>query len=112
MSGGKKRIVQIGTVFIMIANGLAIASAIILRDMWFVVLVLGIVAFDVYLYYFMKCRKKEPRYPLVPPEGKQDIYLPRTNIPRPIHADYRRMQEKKRKFEKIRKLGRKKEQRD
>lgn len=112
MSGGKKRVVQIGTALILIANGFAIASAIILREIWFVAVVLGIVAFDIYLYYFMLRRKREPRYPLVPPEGKGDVYLPRTDIPRPIHADVRRMREKKRRFEKIEKLIRKKKQHD
>ncbi len=101
---------QIGTVLILIANGFAVASAIIARDVWFVVVVLGIVAFDIYLYYFMSHRKKEPRYPLVPPEGKPDIYLPRTNIPRPVHQDLRRMQEKKRRVQRIEKLRRKKKQ--
>jgi len=45
----------------------------------------------------------------VPPEGKTDIYFPRTDIPRPVHADFRRMQEKKQKLAKIkRKMRRKK----
>lgn len=108
MSGKKKRVVQIGTAFVLVANGLAIASAIILQNIWFVVLVLGIIAFDIYLYFFRLHRKKEPRYPLVPPEGKGDVYLPRTDIPRPIHADFRKMREKRRRFEKIDKLVRKK----
>ncbi len=111
MSGRKKRAVQIGTAFVLVANGLAIASAVILRDIWFVIIVLGIVAFDIYLYYFRFQRKKEPRYPLVPPEGKGDAYLPRTDIPRPIHEDFRRMREKKRRFERIEKLRRKKKKR-
>lgn len=110
MAGRKKRVLQIGTAFILVANGFAIASAIILRDIWFVVVVMGIVAFDIYLYYFMLHRKKEPRYPLVPPEGKGDVYLPRSDIPRPIHADFRRMREKKRRFKKLEKLRRRKEQ--
>ena len=45
---------------------------------------------------------------MAPPEGKMDIYFPRTNIPRPIHEDFRRMQEKKRKLDKIKKMRRKK----
>lgn len=102
---------QIGTAFVLVANGLAIASAIILRNIWFVVLVLGIIAFDIYLYFFRFHQKKEPRYPLVPPEGKGDVYLPRTDIPRPIHADFRKMREKRRRFEKIDKLVRKKKKR-
>jgi len=53
-------------------------------------------------------KKKKPQYPLVPPEGKGDTYLPRTDIPRPIYADFREIREKKRKFEKIKKMARKK----
>ena len=45
---------------------------------------------------------------MVPPEGRGDVYLPRTDIPRPIHEDFRRIEEKKRRLEKIRKMTRKK----
>lgn len=101
-----------GTALVLVANGLAIASAILLQDILAVAVVLGILAFDVCLYYFRLHQKKEPQYPLVPPEGKGDIYLPRTDIPRPIHEDFRRMREKKHRFEKIEKLVRRKKQRD
>jgi hypothetical protein len=42
----------------------------------------------------------------VPPEGKGDAYLPRTSIPKPIYKDFREMRKKKRKFEKIRRMMR------
>jgi hypothetical protein len=42
----------------------------------------------------------------VPPDGKGDMYLPRTNIPRSLYADFREMREKKRKFEKMRRMMR------
>lgn len=56
----------------------------------------------------MRKTKKHPKYPLVPPEGKGDIYLPRSDIPRPIFEDFRKMREKKRKFDSIRRLMHKK----
>lgn len=56
----------------------------------------------------MRKTKKHPKYPLVPPEGKGDIYFPRSDIPRPIFEDFRKMREKKRKFDSIRRLMHKK----
>ncbi len=39
-------------------------------------------------------KKVEPKYPLVPPEGRMtDIYFPRSRIPRPIYEDVRRYPE-------------------
>lgn len=49
-------------------------------------------------------KKKEPRYPLVPPEGRGDVYLPRTDIPRPVYEDFRKIEEKKRSFARVRKM--------
>jgi hypothetical protein len=49
-------------------------------------------------------KKKEPRYPLVPPEGRVDVYLPRTDIPRPVYEDFRKIEEKKRSFARVRKM--------
>jgi len=43
-------------------------------------------------------------YPLVPPEGRTDWYLPTTDIPRPVIEDYRKIEEKKRKFSKLNKM--------
>jgi hypothetical protein len=42
------------------------------------------------LLYQSVYRRKKPRYPLVPPEGRTDIYFPRSDIPRPIHGDAKR----------------------
>jgi len=92
----------------LIAIGLALAIAILLQSLWCAVIVLGCMAFGLHALYVRRHQKKQLRYPLVPPEGKGDIYVPRTDIPRPIYNDFRRMQEKKRKFEKLRKMTRKK----
>jgi len=54
-------------------------------------------------------KKVEPKYPLVPPEGRMtDIYFPRSRIPRPIYEDLRRYPEsfKRKKMERWEKRGR------
>jgi len=95
---------------LVVAVGLALASVILLQNILGVVVILAVIAFDLYWFYvrFYQKKKQELRYPLVPPEGKSDIYLPRTNIPRPIYEDARRMQEKKRRLAKLNKMRRKK----
>ncbi len=60
-----------------------------------------------YLIYRSVYKGQKPKYPIVPPEGRTDIYLPRTDIPRPIHEDARRYpesfgREKMKKWEKKR----------
>ncbi len=80
-------------------------AAILLKDVLIGVVTLGYIAFNLYWFYVRYHQKKKPRYPMVPPEGKADIYA-RANIPRPIHEDFRRMQEKKRKFAKLDSLKR------
>lgn len=68
--------------------------------------------FFLYRYSRGKWRTK---YPIVPPEGRTDIYFPRTDIPRPIHEDtrryprfFRRRRTPKRKAEEMEKTRRKK----
>jgi len=64
------------------------------------------------LYRFIY-KKVEPKYPLVPPEGRMtDIYFPRSRIPRPIYEDIRRYPEsfkrkKMKRWEKRRKVKKK-----
>ena len=99
---------QIGIASIFFIEGLALVGAILLRNIWAVLTNLGIIAFTLYFFYVRLYQKKKPRYPLVPPEGKMDIYFPRTDIPRPIYEDARKMREKKRRLTKIEKTRRKK----
>jgi len=70
-----------------------------------IVAAIGFVAIYVYLFHVTYDRRKKLRYPIVPPEGKADIYS-RASIPRPIHEDFRRMQEKKKRFAKLNRLRR------
>ena len=73
--------------------------------------VLFFLGFLVYCYglYRLIQKKVEPKYPVMPPEGRMDIYFPRSRIPRPIHEDVRRYpkffkQKKMKKWEKKRKV--------
>jgi hypothetical protein len=46
-----------------------------------------------YLNHRFVYKKAKAKYPLAPPEGRMDIYFPRTDIPRPVHEDVRRYPE-------------------
>jgi len=74
--------------------GIPLAAAALFHNVLVIAVYLGIVALYMYWFYVRYYKKKKPRCPIVPPEGKADIYS-RANIPRPIHEDFRRMQEKK-----------------
>jgi len=104
----KKRVLQTGITITLITNGIMLASAILVQSIWLYLACLAVTAFTLYFLYVRLHQKKETRYPMAPPEGKMDIYFPRTNIPRPIHEDFRKMQEKKRKLDKIKKMRGKK----
>lgn len=65
---------------------------ILVSGSWFVLLC--------YVAYLRLVKKKEPRYPLVPPEGKPDVYTG-SAIPRPIHEDFDEMKRKREKLKRI-----------
>jgi hypothetical protein len=44
--------------------------------------------FASYFLYLRFVKKVKPKYPLSPPDLEQDVYFPRTNIPRPIYKDF------------------------
>jgi len=104
----KKRVLQIGIAIALIIGGFAVASAILAQSIWLCLICVAVTFFLLYFLYVELHQKKKIGYPMVPPEGKTDIYFPRTNIPRPIHEDFRKMQEKKKKLDRIRKTRRKK----
>ena len=103
MSLRKKLVVIVGIFAVFVVEGLWFLIGFLTRSIWTCMIASGIVAFTIYFLYVRLFQKKEARYPLVPPEGKADIYFPRTNIPRPIHADFRKMQEKKQKIANMKK---------
>lgn len=49
----------------------------------------GFYLFISYILYLRYIRGVRPKYPLASPVKDQDIYFPRSNIPRPIYQDYR-----------------------
>jgi len=100
---GRNLVVMIGISAIFVVEGLLLVSGILVQSIWMCVIAAGTIAFTLYFFYVRLYQKKEARYPMAPLEGKTDIYFPRTNIPRPIHADMRRMQGKKRRFAKLKK---------
>jgi hypothetical protein len=91
-------------VLVFFATALSLASAFLLRNVWAVLVLIAVVLFDVYAVYNRHVRKRRLRYPLVPPEGKPDWYLPTTDIPRPVIEDYRKIEEKKRRFARVRRM--------
>jgi len=101
---GKKVVVLIGISSIFVVEGLWLLVGVLVQSVWVCIVALGTIVFTLYYVYVRLYLKKKARYPVVPPEGRTDIYFPRTDIPRPVHADFRKMQEKKRRFEKIRKI--------
>lgn len=106
-----KRVLGMWTVLVLIggsALGCLIISLFFVPNIYGVLASSSLIAVSLYWYYVRYVKKKKPRYPLTAPEGKSDFYLPRTNIPRPVHADFREIDEKRRRLAKIRRLARKK----
>ena len=108
MGLGKNLIVLIGIFIIFVVEGLWLLIGVLVQSIWTSVITFGVIAFTIYFLYVRLYQKKEAKYPIVPLEGKTDIYFPRTNIPRPVYADFRNMQEKKQKLEKMKKKMRRK----
>jgi len=83
-----------GIALVSITNGFAIASWVVLQNaFWAALSFLVSLPFDTYLFYLLLILRRKPQYPLVMPEGKWDMHLPRTDIPRPIIADFREIEE-------------------
>lgn len=98
--------------FLVLIDGAALATIIVsvffIPNLWGILFGSSFLALGFYWYYVRYVKNKAPQYPLVPPEGKADFYLPRTNIPRPVIADFREADERRRKLDKIKKMNRKK----
>jgi len=85
--------------------------SIIVEMLLAVLLFFGCFLIYCYSIYRSVYKRVEPKYPAVPPEGRMDIYSPRTNIPRPIYEDMQRYPEffkrKKKKYERARRVKKK-----
>jgi len=99
----KKLLIRILTYAVAAINVLAIIEAIVLSNFWVYYLAGGIMVLDLGFLYVRASLTRKLRYPLVPPAGRTDWYVPTTNIPRPVIADYREIDEKKRRFSKLNK---------
>lgn len=104
MAAAKKVIVWFGIFLLFCATVMSVAASLLFLNVWTTLMSIAIVAFDVCAFYARFIRKKKRRYPLIPPEGKPDWYLPLTNIPRPVIEDSRKEEEKKRKLAHVRKM--------
>jgi len=107
LGGLKKLVVGIGVAIVLAYCGLVLAIGVLVRSVWFFLAYLPVVAFVLYFLYVRLWQKKEAQYPMVPPEGKTDIYFPRTDIPRPFHAEFRKMEEMEEKRRKLAKMKKK-----
>jgi hypothetical protein len=76
----------IGFLIIVIVYAVPLASMIILRDIFILTVASASFLISLYLLYLFTIKKKEPKYPIVPPEGKPDIYMA-ARMPRPIYED-------------------------
>lgn len=106
MGLGKNLAVLVGISTIFVVEGLWLWIGVLIQSIWTCVIALGIIVLTAYYLYVRLYQKKKAKYPIVPPEGRTDIYFPRTDIPRPVYTDFRKMQEKKRRLEKIKKKTR------
>jgi len=109
---GRIRLYWVLVALVFIVEAIAIVVALPLLPVPTQVALVAVFATQVFIYsYCIRHFKKEKlRYPLVPPEGKSDVYFPRTKIPRPIYEDMRRAREQRRKFAKLDRLRRRKKQ--
>ena len=104
VAAAKKVIVWFGIFLLFCATVLSVAGSLLFLNVWTTLVSIAIVIFDVCAFYARFIRKKKRRYPLIPPEGKPDWYLPLTNIPRPVIEDSRKEEEKKRKLARVRRM--------
>jgi len=99
----KRLAVLAGVLSVFFIEGLWLFVAILVRSVVTGLTSLAVIVLTIWLFYTRLYEKREVRYPLVPPEGKTDIYFPRTDIPRPVYADFRSIEERKEKLEKVKK---------
>ena len=106
MGTAKKLATLIGMSIVFGVEIVWLVIGVLTQSIWWCTVSSAAIALTIYYFYVRLYLKKKARYPIVPPEGKTDIYFPRTDIPRPVYADFRKMKEKKREPEKIKKKTR------
>lgn len=95
------------SIFLLVAGIFPIFIAIYLRSPWAILFLGSWFIFLCCMAYLRLVKKREPRYPLVPPEGKPDVYT-RFGLPRPILEDFDEMKRKREKLEKLKRMRKEK----
>ena len=85
--------------FILFLGGIVLAVGALTQSIPEALLGSGLMLIGLYWFYVRYYRQRKPRHPFGPPDGKPDIYFPRSNIPRPLYEDMRRMKEKEKEEE-------------
>lgn len=83
---GRKTRFWIGFFIIVLLYVFPLAGMIVVRDIFIFAVVSAGFLSSLYLLYLFTIKKKEPKYPIVPPEGKPDIYMA-AGMPRPMYED-------------------------
>ena len=71
-----KKIELFVLILVFVANGLALASAVLLQSIWAVIICLGCIAFSTYSIYVRFVLRRRVRYPLVPPACMHEQTFP------------------------------------
>jgi len=73
------------SIFLLVAGVFPLCIGIFVQSIWAILVLGSWLIILCYMAYLRLVKKREPRYPLVPPEGKPDIY---TIVgPRPVYED-------------------------
>ena len=80
---GRRRLYWVLVTLVLVMDAVVLGVGLPAQPVMAYVAVLAMFAVEacVFLYYVKHFRKEKLRYPLVPPEGKGDVYLPKTDIP-------------------------------
>jgi hypothetical protein len=93
----EKRVLKVSLVVFLFFGGVVLTSAFLVQSIPLVLLISALMSIGLYWFYIRYVRKKKPQHPFGPPDGKPDIYFPRSDIPRPLYEDMRKMKEEERK---------------
>ncbi|MCJ7608160.1 hypothetical protein MUP00_00620 [Candidatus Bathyarchaeota archaeon] len=96
MGLGERLALKASLSLILFTGGIAIAVGLLTQNVPVALLGSGIIFLGLYWFYVRFYRKRKPAHPFGPPDGKPDIYFPRSDIPRPLYEDMWRMQDEKR----------------
>ena len=97
-----KKAILVSWSFFLAIGVFSLCIAIFAQSPWVILVAGSSFILLCYMAYLRLVKKRKPKYPLVPPEGKPDVYtgLP---MPRPIHEDFDEMKRKREKLERMRK---------